>query len=107
MPSSPGARELARLRAAYRLNELCHRLNREPAAVEALRVDPARALRDGGLDEETKRELLDGDVAALLRRGAHPVLLVRLAVHGLFGLDEPTYSERIRRLGNDGHGGVA
>lgn len=104
MPSPPGAGDLARLRAGYRINELCHRLNQDPAVVAALRADPVRAVRERGFDEETSQELLAGDVAALYRRGAHPVLLVRLALFGLFGLDEPTYSTRIRALKNPDEG---
>ncbi|MFD8378412.1 hypothetical protein ACFV2X_07650 [Streptomyces sp. NPDC059679] len=41
-------------------------------------------------------ELLRGDVAALYRRGAHPVLLVRLAQARLFGLDPHLCAARIK-----------
>ncbi|WP_438493795.1 hypothetical protein [Streptomyces asiaticus] len=41
-------------------------------------------------------ELPRGDVAALHRRGAHPVLLVRLAQARLFGLDPQLYAARVK-----------
>ncbi|KOG88061.1 hypothetical protein [Streptomyces varsoviensis] len=102
MASSPGASDIRGLRAAYTVNRLCHRLHRDPDLVRRLREGPERALADWPLTAEDRRLLLTGDIAALYGRGAHPVLLVRIAALSLFGVTADDYSRRIRTAGRRG-----
>jgi len=104
MPSPPGPGEIAGLQRTYQVNLLCHRAGRDVAFRERLRRDPEAELRALPLTGAERAHLLAGDVAALYERGAHPVLLVRLAALGLFGLEMETYSVRmagaVRDAGN-------
>ncbi len=101
MPSPPGPGEVARLRRAYELNRLCHRAGRDEEFRARLRRDPGTELSTLPLAAAERHELLTGDVRALYGRGVHPLLLVRLAALGLFGLDMDTYSHRMAASGGD------
>jgi hypothetical protein len=78
------------------VNHVCYRVSHDPGFLAALREDPAKALAGLDLDDEERAGLIAGDVGALYRRGAHPLLLVRLAQAGLFGLTHRSYIERLR-----------
>ena len=80
----------------HAIDRLCYDVGHDPTTREALRTDPRRELDRRPLSPDERDELLRGDVAALYRRGAHPVLLVRLAQAGLLGLDPELYAFRIR-----------
>ncbi len=87
--------------SVYLLNKICYLVQHDVELRERLRSDPAAALSGWALSPEERRDLVEGDVAALYRRGVHPVLLVRLQVHGIAGLTEERYSEAIRGCAGD------
>jgi Aromatic-ring-opening dioxygenase LigAB, LigA subunit len=80
----------------YAINKLCRDALHDPAFRAALHRDPAAATASLPLTEEERSALLNGDVAWLYERGAHPFLLAYLTRWELFGLTVPLYSERIR-----------
>lgn len=82
--------------SVHAIDRLCYDIAHEPGTLERLRADPRRELARRPLTAAERDELLRGDVAALYRRGAHPVLLVRLANSRVLGLDPALYAARIR-----------
>jgi len=82
----------------YAIDKLCYRVTHEPDLREALRATPEAALRaaEPALTEEELAAFLTGDVGRLSRMGANNFLLHQLGRWRLFGLDLPTYAERIR-----------
>ncbi|MDI5961377.1 hypothetical protein POF50_028935 [Streptomyces sp. SL13] len=95
MLSRPGPGEVAGLLRTHRINEICHRVGRDTEFRARLARDAEAELRTLPLTGTERAQLLAGDVAALYANGAHPVLLVRLATFGLFGLDAETYGHRM------------
>ncbi|MFI5666310.1 hypothetical protein [Streptomyces sp. NPDC051704] len=82
--------------SVHAIDRLCYDIAHEPGTLERLRADPRRELAGRPLTADERDELLRGDVAALYRRGVHPVLLVRLAAFRVLGLDPALYAARIR-----------
>jgi hypothetical protein len=80
----------------HAIDRLCYDVAHDPATASALRTDPLPELARRPLSPEEVDELLRGDVAALYARGAHPVLLVRLAQARLFGLDPALHASRVK-----------
>jgi hypothetical protein len=78
------------------VNRVCYRIAHDPGFLAALRADPRAALAKLDLTRSERTALLEGDVGALYCLGAQPLLLVRLAVYGLFGLTPRLYTERVR-----------
>ena len=80
----------------YAVNKLCREALHDLAFRAALARDPAAAIAPLPLTDDERAALLNGDVAWLFERGAHPFLLAYLTRWELFGLTVPLYSERIR-----------
>lgn len=82
----------------YAVNKLCRRVVHEPELRRALTDAPLPALRAvvPPLSEAEIQALLAGDVGTLSTMGANHFLLHQLGRWQLFGLDLPTYAERIR-----------
>jgi hypothetical protein len=82
----------------YAVDKLCRRVVHEPELRQALADAPLPALRAfvPPLSEREIEALLAGDVGALSLMGANHFLLHQLGRWQLFGLDLPTYAERIR-----------
>ena len=59
----------------YAVNKLCREALRDAAFRAALKRDPQAAIAPLSLTEEERAALLNGDVAWLYERGAHPFLL--------------------------------
>jgi hypothetical protein len=79
----------------YEVHRLCHRAALDEQFRAQVRSAPERTLASMDLTPEETADLLAGAVGRLYRRGAHPVLLCRLAEQGLFGLDRAVYAQRI------------
>jgi hypothetical protein len=84
--------------SAYAVDKLCRRVAHEPALREALSIDPEPVLRgvEPPLSDEEIRALCAGDVGSLSKAGCNHFLLHQIGRWQLFGLDLPTYAERIR-----------
>jgi Aromatic-ring-opening dioxygenase LigAB, LigA subunit len=82
----------------YAVDKICYRVVHEPGLRNALTSAPEEALRAATppLTEEELQALLAGDVGSLSKMGANHFLLHQLGRFQLFGLDLPTYAERIR-----------
>jgi hypothetical protein len=80
----------------YAVNKLCRDALHDRAFRAALERDPRSAIAPLPLTDAERSALLDGDVAWLYERGAHPFLLAYLTRWELFGLTVALYSERIR-----------
>ena len=87
----------------YAVNKLCREALRDAAFRAALKHDPQAAIAPLSLTEEERAALLNGDVAWLYERGAHPFLLAYLTRWELFGLAVSIYSERIRTAREPAH----
>ncbi|MBB5939005.1 hypothetical protein [Streptomyces zagrosensis] len=82
--------------SVYEINHICYLASHDREFCRELRTDPVGLLARSRLTPEERAQMLAGDVRALYERGAHPVLLVRLGTHRLFGLTPELYGERIR-----------
>jgi hypothetical protein len=80
----------------YAVNKLCRDALHDLAFREALKRNPREAIAPLPLNDDERAALLEGDVAWLYERGAHPFLSAYLTRWELFGLTVPLYSERIR-----------
>jgi hypothetical protein len=80
----------------YAVNKLCRDALHDLVFREALKRNPREAIAHLPLNDDERAALLEGDVAWLYERGAHPFLLAYLTRWELFGLTVPLYSERIR-----------
>lgn len=82
----------------YAVDKLCRRVVHEPELRKALADAPLPTLRAAvpPLSEPEIEALLAGDVGTLSIMGANHFLLHQLGRWQLFGLDLPTYAERIR-----------
>ena len=87
----------------YAVNKLCREALRDAAFRATLKRDPQAAIAPLSLTEEERAALLNGDVAWLYERGAHPFLLAYLTRWELFGLTVSIYSERIRTAREPAH----
>lgn len=89
--------------SVYAVNKLCRRVVHEPGLREALQRDPEVALRAARppLSEAEIAALMAGDVGTLSKLGANHFLLHQLGRWGMFGLDLPSYGERIRAAHRD------
>jgi len=84
--------------SVYAVNKVCYRVVHEPELRRALREAPAEALRAvrPPLSADELDAMLAGDVGSLSKMGCNNFLLHQLGRFGLFGLDLPTYADRIR-----------
>ncbi|SFT31387.1 hypothetical protein [Streptomyces sp. ok210] len=82
--------------SVHAIDRLCYDVTHNPGTLARLRMNPQQELMRRPLTSQERDELLRGDVAALYRRGAHPVLLVRLANARVLSLDPLIYAARIR-----------
>lgn len=76
----------------------CYRLTVDATHRERACNDLAGCLQGFDLTNAESRMISEGDVAGLFMAGTHPLLLVRLALYQVAGLDETKYSERMRQL---------
>jgi hypothetical protein len=81
----------------YDVNYLLRELLRDHAFRQAMKDDPAAALKNCDLTEEERRLLLAGDVAGLHRLGVNDFLMGYLPRFGICGLDPKSYGERISK----------
>jgi len=84
--------------SSYAVDSFCRRIVHDPELRRTLHESPEEALRAArpALTEDEIRLLLAGDVGPLSRAGANSFLLHQLGRFELFGLDLPSYAERIR-----------
>ena len=82
--------------SAYQINKLCHRVYHDIPFREAVKRDPAAAIKDWPFTDEERKALLEGDIKRLYEWGTHPFLLAHFTRWDLFGVTAPIYAERIR-----------
>jgi hypothetical protein len=82
--------------SAYQINKLCHRVYHDVAFREAVKKDPAAAIKDWPLTDEERKALLEGDIKRIYEWGVHPFLLAHFTRWDLFGVTASLYAERIR-----------
>jgi hypothetical protein len=82
--------------SVYAINEVCWRLVHDLPFREGMKADPGQALAGLDLTENERTALLQGDVGALYRLGAHTFLLGHLSRYGIAGLTAAVYNERMR-----------
>ena len=83
--------------AVFDVDRVCWRIVHDPDFLLAVQSDPAAATANVGLSEQERRLLLEGDVKGLYELGVSGFLMEHLANKRAFGLDWPTYSQRIRQ----------
>jgi len=82
--------------SVYVVQEIAYRALHDLGFRARLLDAPADALAAEDLEPAEREALLAGDIATLHEMGAHEFLLCHFARVGAFGLDPPTFSERIR-----------
>jgi Aromatic-ring-opening dioxygenase LigAB, LigA subunit len=82
----------------YAVNSFCRRVVHDSELRGRLSEEPEAALREvrPPLSEVEIEALLAGDVGALSKLGANHFLLHQLGRWRVFGLDLPSYAQRIR-----------
>jgi len=83
---------------AYAINKVCIQAAADANLRRRIKIDPEGTLQTSvpPLSAEEKAAFLAGDVAELVRMGASRYLLMGAARSGLFGLDIPTFTEKLR-----------
>jgi hypothetical protein len=83
---------------AYAINKVCIQAAADANLRRHLKVDPDGTLQTvvPPLSADEKAAFLAGDVAELVRMGASRYLLMGAARSGLFGLDIPSFTEKLR-----------
>lgn len=81
---------------AYQLNRVLYLMHVDPGFLRRFRDDAAAAMSDLPLAPDDAAALASGDIGTLYRKGAHPFLLHGFVRHGLCGLDQASYMDRVR-----------
>ena len=79
----------------YDVHAICRAALKDESFRTALNENPEAALRGFDLEPAEREALLTGDVAALYAMGAHEYVLMWLGRAEVFGLNIPTYMQRI------------
>jgi hypothetical protein len=82
----------------YAVSDIARRVGADADFRTAVQRDPEGAISEFDLSDVERRALLAGDVATLLRLGAHGYLLTKLAANGVFGLSPARYVELVDPL---------
>jgi hypothetical protein len=82
--------------SAYGVARFCRDCLREPDVRALALADPPAALDRYDIAPAERRLLLAGEVGEMYRAGCNAFLLSYLPRWGVFGLDVPTYAERMR-----------
>lgn len=77
--------------AAYPLNRFLFALKSDTATRERYAADPEAAMREAGLDAESRAALAAGDRDRLVALGAHPYLVFMAQVRLSMARDPGTY----------------
>ena len=79
----------------YNVNHLLRELLRDRVFREAMKENPAEALRGCDITDEERKLLLAGDVGGLHRLGVNDFLMGYLPRFNICGLDPKSFGERI------------
>jgi hypothetical protein len=91
----------------YGIHKTLYLLQNDLDFRELLRTDPSAALADMPLTDAERRALLEGDMAALYRMGAHTFLMSRIPrFNALGGMTREEYQRRLGAVLQDPDGGV-
>lgn len=82
----------------YGIHKVLYLLQNDLAFRERVRTQPREALVPMPLTDTERQALLDGDVAALYRMGAHTFLMSRMPRFNAFGLSRAEYQRRLRAV---------
>ncbi|BEP14847.1 hypothetical protein acdb102_31580 [Acidothermaceae bacterium B102] len=82
--------------SSYGVNRFCRDCLHDAGLRELAKADPAEALAPYGLTAVESADLIAGEVGQLFQSGSSGFLLSYLTRWQLFGLDVPTYAERMR-----------
>jgi|SRR5450631_3772064 Aromatic-ring-opening dioxygenase LigAB, LigA subunit len=91
----------------YGIHKTLYLLQNDLDFRELLRTEPARALADLPLTDAERHALVEGDMAALYRMGAHTFLLSRIPrFNALGGLTREEYQRRLSVVLRDPDEGI-
>ena len=91
----------------YGIHKTLYLLQNDLDFRELLRTDPDTALARMPLNDDERRALLEGDMAALYRMGTHTFLMSRIPrFNALGGMTRDVYQQRLRVVLQDPGGGV-
>lgn len=82
----------------YGVHKVLYLLQNDLVFREQVRSQPEVALAGMPLSDAERGALLDGDVAALYRMGAHTFLMSRIPRFNAFGLTRQEYQQRLRTV---------
>lgn len=85
----------------YAVNRLCHQLMHDRNFRQAMKDDPARAMRSYDLSDEERGLLTAGEVGKLHLLGANAFLLGYLTRFEVLGLALPVFNERMRAVAGE------
>lgn len=85
----------------YLVHKLCRRILHDEPFRALVKSQPGVALASMPFTQQEREALIAGDVARLYREGAFAFLLLILCRFEIFGLDLPTFNQRMRACAPD------
>ena len=83
--------------SVYAIHKLLWLSEDYPEFRSRIQADPEEVMKEFSLTVEELQALKDGDIHALYQWGVSSFLMRVMPMHGLFGMNEETYRERIRK----------
>ena len=83
--------------SVYAIHKLLWLSEDDPEFRSRIQADPEEVMKEFSLTVEEAQALKDGDIHALYQWGVSSFLMRVMPMHGLFGMNEETYRERIRQ----------
>ena len=83
--------------SVYAIHKLLWLSEDDPEFRSRIQAHPEEVMKEFSLTAEEARALKDGDIHALYQWGVSSFLMRVMPMHGLFGMNEETYRERIRQ----------
>ena len=81
----------------YAIHKLLWLSEDDPEFRSRIQADPEEVMKEFSLTVEEAQALKDGDIHVLYQWGVSSFLMRVMPMHGLFGMNEETYRERIRK----------
>ena len=83
--------------SVYAIHKLLWLSEDDPEFRSRIQADPEKVMQEFSLTAEEAQALKNGDIHVLYQWGVSSFLMRVLPMHGLFGMNEETYRERIRK----------
>ncbi len=83
--------------SVYAIHKLLWLSENDPEFRSRIQANPEEVMREFPITTEEAQALRDGDIHAMYQWGVSSFMMRVLPMHGLFGMSNETYRERIRK----------